>query len=96
MILVAGGDVAEHLGVLAEMALDEALLDALLALEVPVHGVLEIVLVGIEEGEFLGEGAGVPEAGGGNAPGADRQLVQEAALGGGQPHRPATLTRRAR
>ena len=62
--VVAGRDVVEHLGVLVEVALGEAFLDAVLALEQPVHGVVEVVLVGIEEGEFAGEGAGVPEAGG--------------------------------
>ena len=61
---------------LAEMAPGEALLDALLARGEPVHGVVELVLVGIEEGELAGDGAGVlPEAGGGELGGGVEQAL---------------------
>jgi hypothetical protein len=40
-------------------------LDRLLAWEQPVHGGVEFVLVGVLDAKFLGEGGGVPVAGGG-------------------------------
>ena len=55
----------EHLGIVAEMAIGQAALDGRLASEEPVHGGTEVVFVGLLELEFLSEGGGAPQAGGG-------------------------------
>ena len=52
---VAGGQVVEHQCAVGEMALGQAPLDGVLAFEQPVHGGVEIVLVGVLDVERLGE-----------------------------------------
>ena len=64
-LVIAGGDVVEHRRRLPQVAPGQLLLDPLLALEQPVHGGIEIVLVGVLDPELLGQGGGVPEPGGG-------------------------------
>ena len=73
--VVAAGDVVKHLGVDAEVALGEPLLDAALALQQPVHGLVEGILVGVLQAQFGGQGGGVPEAGGGELGGGLQQAL---------------------
>ena len=53
---VAGGDVVEGEGAVAEMQLGELALDGALAVGEPVHGVVEGIDLGVLEGEQGGEG----------------------------------------
>ena len=53
---VGGGEVVEDEGVFLEMASGEALFDAGLATEQPVHGVVEFVRIDIAEAEEFSEG----------------------------------------
>ena len=53
---VGGGEVVEDEGVFLEMAAGEALFDAGLAAEQPVHGVVEFVLIDLAEPQHLSEG----------------------------------------
>ena len=53
---VGGGEVVEDEGVLVEVSACEALLDAGLAAEQPVHGVVELVLIDIAEAEEFSQG----------------------------------------
>ena len=50
------GQVVEHQGAVGEVALGETGLDGGLAVEQPVHGGVEVVLVGVVDAEDLGEG----------------------------------------
>ena len=52
--VVAARDVVQDLGILAEVAAGEASLDAVLALQQPVHGGVESLFVGIFQGQFGG------------------------------------------
>ena len=52
---VAGGDVVEREGAIAEMQLGELALDGALAVGEPVHGVVEGIDLGVVEGEQGGE-----------------------------------------
>src|SRR6266566_4867118 len=56
--------VIEHQPALPQMASGQLLLDALLAFQKPVHGFVQIILGGLGHSQLLGQGGGVPLAGG--------------------------------
>jgi hypothetical protein len=63
--IIAGGEVVERHGALLEMACGELLLDPVLPFEQPVHRVVELLLVGVFDGEGLGQGGVGPPTDGG-------------------------------
>ena len=82
---IARAQVVQRHGVAGEMARRQLLLDAALAREQPIHGGVELVLVGLRDPEELGQGRGVPPARG-------RQLRLRAQDAGGD-HRHDELAR---
>ena len=73
--VVAARDVVQDLGILAEVTAGEASLDAVLALQEPVHGGVEVLFVGVLETKFGGRGGAVPEARGGELGGGMQQAL---------------------
>ena len=62
---VAGAEIEQDEPVVGEVAASELALDAVLALEQPVHGAVEVVGGGVADVEVVGEGGGMPPARGG-------------------------------
>ena len=75
--VVAAGDVIEDVIPFGQMSPGQFLLDPILALEQPVHGPVQVVLIGIFQGKFRRQGRGVPEPGGGELGGGLEQTLND-------------------
>ena len=64
-LVIAAGHVVEGRPTVCEMAPGQLLLDLRLALQEPVHGLIEVVLVGAFHPQLLRQAGGVPQPGGG-------------------------------
>ena len=62
--VIAAADVVQDQAVFAQVTGGEFLLDARLPIQQPVHGLVQVVLGGIGDRQLLGQGRGVPFAGG--------------------------------
>ena len=62
-LVVAAGDVVEHHRPFAEVLAGELFLDGPLPQEQPVHGVVEVILSGVDDIQLLGQSGAVPVAG---------------------------------
>ena len=75
--VVTAADVIEHRVAFSQVPLGQLALNAVLTLQQPVHGLIEIVLVSVLQGEFLGQGGGVPQTGGGQLGGRMQQPLDD-------------------
>ena len=60
---VGGSQIEQHEAAVGEVAASELALDAVLALEQPVHGGIEVFGGGVAQVAVVGEGGGMPPAG---------------------------------
>src|SRR5271165_2775640 len=62
--VVAAADVIQHQGAFLQVACGEFFLDAPLSFQQPVHGLIQVVFLGLAHPQLLGQGGAVPVAGG--------------------------------
>ena len=70
-------EVVKHVVPFSQVPPGQFLLDPILTLEQPVHGPVQVVLVGVLQGELGGQGGGVPEPGGGELGGGPQQALND-------------------
>ena len=76
-LVVAAGKVVQDVVPFGQVPAGQLLLDAPLALKQPVHGLVQVVGIGVLQGELRGQGGGVPEPGGGQLGGGLQQALND-------------------